>query len=443
MRRPSALALGLLLGLGIGLPVASADRTIGLVTHEADYREAVEETDRAITELTRAETEEAQRAIGARIAARLGETPYVECLLRYRDPALRHVFLPLLRSKLWVVRARSLYALRHVGDRSVLPAVEARLTDRDPRVREVAAIATAHLATEPSKALRQARQKEQSRFARAAMAGAIRVLNAAGKPFRPWRETLDGPEEARRVQWIRMIRGRAGANRVDASTPPCGEAGRFDWPISWYHGSLFLKTPRNSFKARGRHAGEDMAWYRDGAGIFATANGIVRLVQDAGGDWGFLVVIEHRLPSGAYTCSVHGHLGSDVFVEPGDVVAKNQLIGTVGLSCSVENGGYGSHLHFGLADGPFRRPPDLLPGSRLGGGEVLRLGYDPHRRDPQGRPGLRAVLRFRDGSTGVLPLESPHLVEQTGWICGYVADGEGWHHPRPFILRHGGVPVRR
>jgi hypothetical protein len=231
--------------------------------------------------------------------------------------------------------------------------------------------------------------------------------------------------------------------RTELRDIPCPEASSFDWPISWYHGSHFLRTPRRSFGAHGRHVGEDMAWYRDGCSVFSVATGLVRLVQDAGGDWGFLVVIEHRLPNGAYTCAVYGHLGADVLVRPGEMVRKNQMIGTVGLSCSVENGGYGAHLHFGLADGPFRRPPELLPGSQLGreeagDGVVVRLGYDAHQRSPAGIAGLIAVVRLPDRTTRVEALQTPHLQDQIDWIRGYEAGCEGWHDPYRFIRARRG-----
>jgi murein DD-endopeptidase MepM/ murein hydrolase activator NlpD len=250
-----------------------------------------------------------------------------------------------------------------------------------------------------------------------------------------------GPKGARRVEWVWTVKGKSSFNRYDARTLEYPEADSFDWPISWYEGSLFAPVPRKSFGAGGNHAGEDMAWFREGASAFAIANGIVRMVQGAGGDWGFLVALEHRLPNGEYVMSIYGHVAWDLLVKPGDIVTKGQKIATIGNSCAVENGGYGAHLHFGISQGPFRRPRgwrkggpiDLDIEGKTTRGEILRLAYDATRKDKQGFPALGLVVRLPDGSERLVPAAQQDLGTQVSWMQGYVPGCVGWHDPRKFI----------
>jgi murein DD-endopeptidase MepM/ murein hydrolase activator NlpD len=170
------------------------------------------------------------------------------------------------------------------------------------------------------------------------------------------------------------------------------------------------------------------------------ADGVVRMVQGAGGDWGFLVLLEHRLPSGDYVCSLYGHAGFDVLVKPGEIVRRGQKIATLGLSCAVENGGYGAHLHFGIADGPFRRPSlekgaevDVDHGGAKVRAKVVRLVYRPEETDRFGFAGLGAEVALPDGATAVVPVPAGEPAAQTAWIKGYVPDCRGWFDPFKFI----------
>jgi murein DD-endopeptidase MepM/ murein hydrolase activator NlpD len=105
------------------------------------------------------------------------------------------------------------------------------------------------------------------------------------------------------------------------------------------------------------HTGQDVGGCMDGAGLYALADGVVRAVE-AGNDMGTLIVVEHHVETGATLKDprlnvVYMHAGSIVFVSAGDAISKGQLLGTMGLSFSIENGGHFSHLHLGLYPGPF------------------------------------------------------------------------------------------
>jgi murein DD-endopeptidase MepM/ murein hydrolase activator NlpD len=167
------------------------------------------------------------------------------------------------------------------------------------------------------------------------------------------------------------------------------------------------------------------------------ANGVVRMIQGAGGDWGFLVAIEHRLADGSYLTSIYGHCGFDVLVHAGDVVQCGQRIASQGLSCSSENGGYGAHLHFGLGDGPFRRPRGLAMGDNVnldinGKKEqtpVLRLCY-AEKTNSHGWPLCAFVVKMPDGNERTIEVPEQQPQQELSWFQAYVKNCRGWVNPQ-------------
>ncbi|MHC4781287.1 MAG: M23 family metallopeptidase, partial [Planctomycetota bacterium] len=226
------------------------------------------------------------------------------------------------------------------------------------------------------------------------------------------------------------------------------EAVEFCYPISEYKSDLFCRSyPRRSFAAKGNHAGEDCAWFREGCSYYSIADGVVRMVQGAGGDWGFLVVVEHRMKSGDYIVSLYGHSAWDVLVRPGDTVKKGQKIATEGLSCSIENGGYGSHIHFGIGDGPFRRSKKHPKGStmevedengRKVSGTVTRIGYAKGTKNKYGWPLLSAHVKIPGGKTVEKTLLDEPVADQVAWMQAYIAGCKGWINPETFLPKHVG-----
>ena len=101
------------------------------------------------------------------------------------------------------------------------------------------------------------------------------------------------------------------------------------------------------------HLGQDAGACLDGAGIYyAPAEGIVAWIQ-LGGDAGTTLVILHQLPGGRLVNGVLMHAGDRGLRPGGDRVAPGQLLATIGLSFSIENGGRFAHLHYGLYPGSF------------------------------------------------------------------------------------------
>jgi hypothetical protein len=271
--RDAPIRLAFVALLLLVLPAAARDKTVGLCTLKDNFAKAQKSIDRLIVKLTAAAGEKEKLKLGKSIAKKHGRGAKIECLIRYRENDMRYVLLPLLAEKRWQIRTRALYALKMVGDASLVPEVAKSLRDKDARVREMAANCLCHIAAEVPAALREAHEREKDRFARASMAAALAVLESGDKPYDAWEEKLTGPEGARRVEWAWTVKGKSSFNRYDARTSGDSypAANSFDWPISWYEGSLFAPVPRKSFGAGGNHAGEDMAWFREGCSYHAIA----------------------------------------------------------------------------------------------------------------------------------------------------------------------------
>jgi len=312
----------------------------------------------------------------------------------------------------------------------------------------MAANCLVHLGDHPSilDNLRKAKKKEENRFVASTLEANMRYLEVSSIPLPDWKEDITGPNGARRVE-VRFCdvygtRSFIDQNYMPVQLPVTGfVADSFDWPIAGYGDSLIGFPPHLHFT--GQHVGEDMGWMRDGCSVYAVANGVVRIIYGGGSNWGFLVAIEHRLPSGRYVSSIYGHGSSEILVRSGERVMKGQKIMTSGLSCSVENGGYLAHIHFGLSWGPIRRPAGYSVGgiikSDIGDhvleGRVDDLSYHPNLTNLDGWPQLLAVVRTPDGSVEEIMVsgEEKDLFEQTDWIKGFTPNRAGWISPKDFI----------
>ena len=139
----------------------------------------------------------------------------------------------------------------------------------------------------------------------------------------------------------------------DGDPPPASD---FVTPVRVYYNagreSFGRLVPPGESAFAGRvHVGDDVAWHAPHDTVVAIAAGrVVGLYE--GGSWGGMVVIEH-IQGGERFCSLYGHLGPFITVEHGQKVEAGQKIGSVGRADTLENGGFGAHLHFAVHRGGF------------------------------------------------------------------------------------------
>lgn len=220
-------------------------------------------------------------------------------------------------------------------------------------------------------------------------------------------------------------------------------------------------------KAAGRplyHTGADLGWFRQGAPVFAIADGVVRHCQGAirpklaeAGirvssktpiDYGNLIIIEHRDPEESYFCSIYAHLGNDRRVRTGDLVTAGQQIGTIGRKSGAINGGYEPHLHFGIRNGRWVEAGQELFKLVIDGESVtIRLiePAEPRSRvsvepDPQRdlefpMLGRRVDLTPTDDGFSVpsFILYGSRPPDFGGRFAGYHFTLEGWRDPISFL----------
>ena len=92
-----------------------------------------------------------------------------------------------------------------------------------------------------------------------------------------------------------------------------------------------------------------------GTEVHAFTDGLVHSVgyNAEHGDYGYVVVIQHALPSGVDVWALYGHLDQSTIKgkTPGSRIQRGQIIGRIG-ACH-ENGGWEApHVHFQLSTHP-------------------------------------------------------------------------------------------
>jgi hypothetical protein len=306
-----------------------------------------------------------------------GKAPIlIEAVKRYRNPELKPLFYELLRNADWQVRHRALHVLEYYGDSTRIKDAWPWLVHEQPRLREKAAIYCMKVwdaespkqvaGGKPGEALAPMILKEDDDQVKGAMEALAKRI--AGKltfdkvytevvvklddgllvtPF------LDGMDKVRSAapDYVAKPNPRMGGGNASALPP----AMRWNFPLCVWgkeevQGSL---QPFANLRQDGTvyHTGQDVGCCLDGAGYYAIADGIVKFIH-TGSDMGTLIVVDHNAGDGIES-SLYMHGGDTVFVKVGDKVSSGQLLTTMGLSYSIENGGHFAHLHFGLYPGGF------------------------------------------------------------------------------------------
>jgi len=191
-----------------------------------------------------------------------------------------------------------------------------------------------------------------------------RTRHACGLPAVIASGTLRDWLEGRRGTFAPVMDGLAGPVHVlDLSVSgrharPPGENGDPGWEVPSGEGMavgrynearLCYTTPQFSSPAGPRtvHLGIDL-FACPGTAVKAPLAGRVVSVHDnnAAGDYGPTIILEHSPPDGPRFFTLFGHLGRESIrrLEPGMTVDRGEVI--AGLGQSDENGGWAPHLHF-------------------------------------------------------------------------------------------------
>ena len=133
---------------------------------------------------------------------------------------------------------------------------------------------------------------------------------------------------------------------------------RWDMPMGSEHGALTYNA--QPFRTT-RHLGDDLngiGGYNSDLGdpVYAAATGKVVYRGVPGPGWGNMIILAHRVRNAAtgdleVVQSMDAHLDTSL-VQPDQVVARGQKIGTVGTAF----GKYLAHLHFEIRLGPYVFP---------------------------------------------------------------------------------------
>jgi murein DD-endopeptidase MepM/ murein hydrolase activator NlpD len=106
----------------------------------------------------------------------------------------------------------------------------------------------------------------------------------------------------------------------------------------------------------GKHVADD-ACAPNGTPVLAIAAGRLRYaaeVDDCFSNWGWVIVVEHRLPDGSFVCSIYGHCEPLTGVQVGQDVEFAQPIAAIANPCIA-------HIHFGLYRGSFQAAEGSYP----------------------------------------------------------------------------------
>ena len=316
----------------------------------------------------------------------------IEGWKRFRAPELIELARACVGHADWKVVHRALFWLERLGDPEIVGRAWKLLDRREPLLRELAALACAeHWNEDAAKAIgadvatrvERRRNGESDPYVKEALRVlAGRIAGTVGNASEP--RTLAAEVTAKRADGLSWAPFIPHFTRLESvlpgvvlatadERPAAPEATRelpiatqFRVPLLGFGKEEVARIVLQPFgKTRSQdgkegalfHTGQDVGACRDGCGLYAIADGVVRWIS-TGSDMGTGFVVEHHVdvPQAreGLINAVYMHAGGTVYVHAGDHVVAGQLLGRMGLSWSCENGGQFAHLHLGLYPGPFR-----------------------------------------------------------------------------------------
>ncbi len=278
----------------------------------------------------------------------------IEAIKRFRGPDLNDVFVALLEHPDWHVRHRALLALESCPPE--IDAIWPLLTHPHRRLRERAAITLIRVwdGRKSSADFEGIVANEEDFHVRQCFSAlARRMEGTLPLVVLHQEEALGGRGGLSIVPYKNIVDRWAAEPRVGKGPPPF--ATQWTWPLLGWGEEEIPDAPLAAFGEG--HPGVDKGACLDGAGIYAAAAGVVRsLSSDA-------IVLEHQVARKDPILATYLHASATVLVEPGERVACGQLLGTLGLGFSVENGGVFAHLEYRI--GPPGPPPSFRDAERF------------------------------------------------------------------------------
>ncbi len=287
----------------------------------------------------------------------------IENLVRYREPVLKSIYKKLLKSTNFYIRFKAIYGLRYINGKP--EDIISFVTDKNPLIQDIALSTLAETGNQnTAKFLEKISNRITNFYIKNSLEFTVKKIKYKLKKLFNFNYGIQENPVKKFLYYksgekIKNYQERFTSLYLEEKEIPVAD--KFTEPVIDYWREFIIKGRRISFGVGGKikHAGDDCGWFRDGSSVFAIGNGIVRLIHHSP-DWGFLILIEHKLKNGNYICSVYGHLSDEIYIKAGDIVKRGQKIGTIGPSYTVINGGYGAHLHFAISKGRWFKPDDLI-----------------------------------------------------------------------------------
>ena len=374
MTHRTALCLLAVVLVALGGIAASAAEPWGTDTNEGDGPRLLETAAPALARIVAAPAEERAALVQAYAAGPAAD--HIEAVKRFRNPELHAFFQALAEHPDWKVRHRALFALERYRDAGDLTLAFAALDAEEPRLREKAALTAIELWDakgrraldgDPAETVAARLDAETDPHVvaclealQARMRGKLTVRRVAEEHLE---KRADGLLVAPFLSGMDQVAAVAPGYRKQGTSEGGGGSatklpdGPWTTPVIRFgeeaRSGLSLQ-PFANLRGGGStyHTGLDVGGCLDGGGFYAVAPGVVKLVH-TGSDMGTLIVVQHHLGDKRTVNAVTMHGGSTVFVKGGDRVTCGQLLTTMGMGYSIENGGHYAHLHFGLYPGEF------------------------------------------------------------------------------------------
>lgn len=263
----------------------------------------------------------------------------IEAIKRIRSPEINGLFLALLDHDDWHVKHRALLALEACGDATAIDRILPLLSHPHRRLREKAAITLIRLwdgRKPPADWPKLVANEEDFHVRQCLAALARRTEGTLPILVLEPEQVLGGRGGLSVVPYVEDAEPATAEPRIGKGPPPF--ATRWTMPLLGWGEEEVTDAPLCPFGEG--HPGTDKGACLDGAGIYAAADGIVRsLSADK-------IVLEHQIARKDPLRATYLHAGGTVFVEAGERVLCGQLLGTIGMGHSAENGGCFAHLEY-------------------------------------------------------------------------------------------------